>query len=949
MSFAQEMKDFVGAYSQMTNALNNQQILRINRDKWRGPSDPDLAPIYSPFEHPDPNSPGVGSVTLPKITAGKPNQRQLLYRKGIQSIESGGNYKAVGPETKGDHGYGAYQIMGKNVGPWTKDVLGQALTPHQFLASPEAQDAVFDAKFGQYVNQFGEKGAAEAWFGGPGSVGKTRSMDVNRTTVGGYGDRFMQALGGKITTPSGVPDQKSMIDIGAIPDDTEQPDNQPVESSPDDSGDQQDQIDTSVNIDVPELAPATAANVALVPTEEQDLTYEEGGVIPDDTEYFQGGGMPMGTYNPPQTKPTQYGGFSTPQGQQLATQMAQKIQAARSNPQMQGAFATAYGRGTGAAQGMPTGISPNVSFQQWAGRNPAPQGTDPNANTRNQAGAMPRGGAPSIQKDDYGSWRNWGAGGTPMQQTYRAGLQKPVVEPPPPTAPAAQPKKYSFDPNSLNNLPNRIAPLYRTQAKQIMDAYNQANPNGDDPVAFMRAQDAINKILSRGAQGYYGGSGGGGSSYGGGGGGGGYSTSGREEGGMVHEEYARGGPVRTSQTPRGKMTQRQFDELVRLQARGVGGGQRVDQNQQARDRAARMANIREGRTGGGATSSAYRPAAPVTPHPTAVGLPQRPVARPRQPVTAGGQVQETVPVPHIRPEYLGATGVPSTIFEFAPDKPVPVVDPQGNAVMRPNPAPPQTQTGPQRPAIGSEQEPDITAPEVAPEEANPYPYLPQFARGGAIPDDEPRYARGGYTTSATGKRSSALPGRTTKGAAENLGAGPWGRDISRQPKVKDARKVRVRPMKGRGAAKRRSRPEAAGVPVPTQRPEPKTHWEIGSPNYDPNNVPTPTPRPDPNDFPQPTNPNVLSTQPYVERATPDRFIGIDDFSFPGSNAPPDTGAGPAQLQPRIPGVNPSVPGYDVPQGGTWSEPYLYRRGGMVPYGDVPKLAQRRSWLHELFG
>lgn len=50
----------------------------------------------------------------------------------------------------------------------------------------------------------------------------------------------------------------------------------------------------------------------------------------------------------------------------------------------------------------------------------------------------------------------------------------------------------------------------------------------------------------------------------------------------------------------------------------------------------------------------------------------------------------------------------------------------------------------------------------------------------------------------------------------------------------------------------------------------------------------------------------------------------------GSGAPPNTGAGPAQLQPTVPGVSPSVPGTDIPQGGQWNEPYFFARGGVIP-------------------
>src|SRR5512139_3910120 len=117
------------------------------------------------------------------------------YAAAIARIESGGRYDLLGPVTKsGDRAYGKYQVMGNNVGPWTKEVLGKELTPEQFVASPEAQDAVFQAQFGKYVDKYGPEGAAQAWFAGPGGVGKTDRKDQLGTSVGSYGQRFMASL-----------------------------------------------------------------------------------------------------------------------------------------------------------------------------------------------------------------------------------------------------------------------------------------------------------------------------------------------------------------------------------------------------------------------------------------------------------------------------------------------------------------------------------------------------------------------------------------------------------------------------------------------------------------------------------------------------------------------------------------------------------------------------------
>lgn len=118
------------------------------------------------------------------------------YANAIRQMESAGSggYGALGPLTKGDRAYGAYQVMGNNVGPWTSKYYGQALSPEQFLADPAAQDAVFQGEFGSYVDRFGPGGAAQAWFGGPGSVGHAGRQDVLGTSVGDYGSRFLSLL-----------------------------------------------------------------------------------------------------------------------------------------------------------------------------------------------------------------------------------------------------------------------------------------------------------------------------------------------------------------------------------------------------------------------------------------------------------------------------------------------------------------------------------------------------------------------------------------------------------------------------------------------------------------------------------------------------------------------------------------------------------------------------------
>lgn len=121
------------------------------------------------------------------------------YADAIASIESAGSggYSAIGPRHPSlGRALGRYQIMEANLAPWGQEALGRAVTPDEFLSNPDIQDTLFQHKFGGYVNQYGPEGAAQAWFAGPGGVGKTGRKDSLGTTVGAYTDKFNRAMGG---------------------------------------------------------------------------------------------------------------------------------------------------------------------------------------------------------------------------------------------------------------------------------------------------------------------------------------------------------------------------------------------------------------------------------------------------------------------------------------------------------------------------------------------------------------------------------------------------------------------------------------------------------------------------------------------------------------------------------------------------------------------------------
>lgn len=152
-----------------------------------------------------PPSEGAAVADDTMVALGKTPMRP--YRDAIAGIESAGSgdYTAIGPtHPKMGRAVGRYQVMEANIGPWSKAALGREVSTDEFLNNPQIQDAVFDHVFGGYVDQYGPEGAAQAWFAGPGGVGKTDRKDVLGTTVGDYGQKFMGALNGPVAAPAGA-------------------------------------------------------------------------------------------------------------------------------------------------------------------------------------------------------------------------------------------------------------------------------------------------------------------------------------------------------------------------------------------------------------------------------------------------------------------------------------------------------------------------------------------------------------------------------------------------------------------------------------------------------------------------------------------------------------------------------------------------------------------------
>lgn len=116
------------------------------------------------------------------------------FFNAIVEQESGGNYHAIGPQTSYGHAYGKYQVLGSNIPGWTKKYYGKSLTPQQFLNNKAAQDAVAKGVLKSYFDRYGPRGAAAAWYGGPGSAHLDQSTAPQQggPSIKGYVDNVMK-------------------------------------------------------------------------------------------------------------------------------------------------------------------------------------------------------------------------------------------------------------------------------------------------------------------------------------------------------------------------------------------------------------------------------------------------------------------------------------------------------------------------------------------------------------------------------------------------------------------------------------------------------------------------------------------------------------------------------------------------------------------------------------
>lgn len=116
----------------------------------------------------------------------------------ITGQESGGNY---GARNGSSGAMGRYQIMPGNIAGsgrgWDYEALGRDISTSQFMGDPKLQDAIARYKLQQYFNKWGPRGAAIAWYAGPGAVGRVGGNKSQGAypTINQYANSILRRMG----------------------------------------------------------------------------------------------------------------------------------------------------------------------------------------------------------------------------------------------------------------------------------------------------------------------------------------------------------------------------------------------------------------------------------------------------------------------------------------------------------------------------------------------------------------------------------------------------------------------------------------------------------------------------------------------------------------------------------------------------------------------------------
>lgn len=135
----------------------------------------------------------ASSLGSPVAGGGTPRLKAILRALGAQ--ESGNNYGAVNNDSGA---LGRWQVMPANIqgpGGWDMEALGRNVSTEQFLNNKQLQNAIIRYKFGNYLKDYGLKGALSAWYSGDPKKAFNKDPQGNYPSVYQYVQDVLHRLG----------------------------------------------------------------------------------------------------------------------------------------------------------------------------------------------------------------------------------------------------------------------------------------------------------------------------------------------------------------------------------------------------------------------------------------------------------------------------------------------------------------------------------------------------------------------------------------------------------------------------------------------------------------------------------------------------------------------------------------------------------------------------------
>ena len=135
----------------------------------------------------------VAEIMAQQGGGGNPRLRAILRALGQQ--ESGNNYGAVNQDSGA---LGRWQVMPANIegaGGWDMEALGRNISTQQFLNNKKLQNQIVRHKFGNYLDDYGAKGALSAWYSGDPNKWNNKDSQGNYPSIYQYVMEVLNLLG----------------------------------------------------------------------------------------------------------------------------------------------------------------------------------------------------------------------------------------------------------------------------------------------------------------------------------------------------------------------------------------------------------------------------------------------------------------------------------------------------------------------------------------------------------------------------------------------------------------------------------------------------------------------------------------------------------------------------------------------------------------------------------